>query len=349
MNTKLLEKLSNADAIAANEQEVRDILYNELENDCDLIDYDGLGSIIFKKEGNQKGPKIMLCAHMDEVGFMVRSISQNGHILLMNIGSVKPLAQFVQEVKITTSTGKKIYGILHAKYIDNFAKDVYVDIGVDSQKEVGELGIEIGDMVTYSTQFKHLHQDYMIGKAFDDRLGCYVITRVLKRLRQKNHPNVVYGVMTSSEEVGIRGAKTATYKINPDIVIPIDVACFSNEWIKDHTNQRQIGKGVILTHYDKTLAPNRYLLNLFKQTSKKLNKPIQLDMFNTGGTDGGEAHKCYDGKPTVVTCIPVRYGHCAYSIAKQKDIEDMIDILEELILNFDFNQYYQSINFKGGK
>lgn len=349
MNVAFLEALSNADAIASNEQEVRDVMRKELEPYADEIDYDHLGSIIFKKIGNTQGPKIMLCAHMDEVGFIVRSISEQGQVMLMSVGGVKPLAQFMQEVRITANEGKKIIGIIQATYDAGSATKVYVDLGADTRQEVEDLGIEVGDMVTYTTKFQtYAVANTVCGKAFDDRLGCYIMGEVLKKLETIKHPNTVYMVGTSSEEVGIRGAKTAVYRVNPDVVFPIDVACFNDEFIRNHTNQRQLGKGMMLTNFDRTLAPNRKMIQVVKESAKALNKPLQLDMFNAGGTDGGEAHKSREGKPTAVSCLPVRYGHCAYSIARLQDIQDAIDIFVEIIKNFDMETYQQTIDFKGG-
>lgn len=346
MNLSYLEKLSNADSIASNESEVRDVMKNELKDYCDEIDFDNLGSVIFKKEGNANGPKIMICAHIDEVGFMVRSITTQGQIMLMEVGGVKELSKFLQRVRITTSDGRKINGIVNATYEEGKTKKLYVDIGAKSCDEVKDFGIEVGDMVTFTTEFEQLDiEDNICGKAFDDRLGCFVIGEILKNLKDIEHPNTVYFVGTSSEEVGIRGAKTATYKINPDIILPIDVACFSDEFVRDYSNNRQISKGMMLTHFDRTLVPNKKLLEFIKKSAKNINKNIQLDMFTTGGTDGGEAHKVYYGKPVAVSCIPVRYGHCAYSIASKKDIQDTIDIFVELIKNLNNEKYKEFLEF----
>lgn len=346
MNLNYLEKLSNADSIASNESEVRNVMKSELEPYCDEITYDNLGSIIFKKKGNNNGPKIMICAHIDEVGFMVRSITSQGQIMIMEVGGVKELAKFMQKVRITISNGKKIHGILNATYEDGKSKELYVDIGAKTCQEVKELGIEIGDMITYTTTFEQLDiEDNICGKAFDDRLGCFVIGEVLKALKDANHNNTLYFVGTSSEEVGIRGAKTATHKINPDIILPIDVACFSDEFVRDSSNNRQISKGMMLTHFDRTLVPNKKLISFIKKVTIDIDKSIQLDMFKTGGTDGGEAHKVYDGKPVAVSCIPVRYGHCAYSIASKKDIQDTIDIFVEIIKKLDDKTYNEFVNF----
>ena len=348
MNIKFLEKLSNADGIASNEQEVRDVLLEELKPYADEVTCDRLGSIIFKK--GHRGPKIMLCAHIDEVGFIVRSISEQGQILLMSVGGVKPLAQFMQRVRITTNDGGKIHGIIQATYQDGKAEKVYVDVGATSAQEVYDLGIQVGDMVIYTTQFESFQiQGIVAGKAFDDRLGCYIFGEVLKRLKDIDHPNTVYMVGTSSEEVGIRGAKTASYQVQPDIAFPIDVACFNDEFVRNHTNQRQIGKGMMQTNFDRTLAPNRYLIQCVRDSAKRLQKPLQLDMFNGGGTDGGEVHKDRCGVPTAVSCIPVRYGHCAYSLAHIQDIEDAIDIFVDILTQFDEEAYKKSIQFLGGK
>lgn len=348
MNIEFLKKLSNADAIASNEQEVRDVLYDELHDYADEVDCDNLGSIIFKK--GHTGPKIMLCAHMDEVGFIVRSISEQGQVMLMSVGGVKPLAQFMQRVRITTQDGKKVHGIIQSSYTSGAVEKTYVDLGAQHAQAVYDLGIQVGDMVTYTTPFEAFDIDGVLaGKAFDDRLGCYIFGEVLKRLKKMDHPNTVYMVGTSSEEVGIRGAKTAAYKMQPDVAFPIDVACFNDEFVRNHTNQRQIGKGMMQTNFDRTLAPNRMLVKCIRDAAHVLHKPLQLDMFNGGGTDGGEVHKDRSGVPTVVSCIPVRYGHCAYSLAHVQDIEDAIDIFVEVIQHFDQAAYEKSIQFLGGK
>ena len=144
----------------------------------------------------------MLCAHIDEVGFIVRSISDMGQVMLMSVGGVKPLAQFMQKVRITTEDGKKIHGIIQATYESNAATKVYVDLGAQTAQEVYDLGIQVGDMVTYTTEFEHFAlADVVAGKAFDDRLGCFIMGEVLKRLQGIDHPNTYYMVGTSSEEV----------------------------------------------------------------------------------------------------------------------------------------------------
>lgn len=340
MNIEFLKKLSEADSIASNESEVRKVMLDELKDYSDKIDYDGLGSIIFSKIKDEKLPNIMICAHMDEVGFMVRSVDKLGMIHLIDIGGVKPLAHFTQKVRITTSEGKKIPAIINATYNEGKADNIYADIGAYTDEEVYNLGIRVGDMVTYTTEFEKFDLDNRyVGKAFDDRLGCFIMGEVLKRLDKEDlHCNVHFAA-TSSEEVGIRGGKTATYHVNPDIVFAIDVACFKNEFVRDYTNQKQIDKGVMLMHRDKTLVPNKKLVNYIINVAKENDISLQHDMFQSGGTDAGEAHLVNEGKAAVVTCIPVRYGHCAFSIVSDKDLESAIKLYTELIKNLDKENY----------
>ncbi|WP_300279132.1 aminopeptidase [Peptacetobacter sp.] len=346
MNIDFLKELSNADAIASNEGEVRKIMLTELSNYADKISYDGLGSIIFSKIKSEDAPNIMLCAHMDEVGFMVRSVDKLGMIHLINIGGVKPLAHFTQRVRITTRKGEKIPAIINATYNDGKAEKIYADIGACTEEEVYNLGIRVGDMVTYTTEFEKFSLDNrLVGKAFDDRLGCFVIGEVLKNLENKDLNCNVHFAATSSEEVGIRGGKTATHLIDPDIVFAIDVACSKNEFIRDYTNQKQIDKGVMLMHRDRTLVPNKNLVNYVIDTAEEENISLQHDMFQSGGTDAGEAHLVNSGKAAVVTCIPVRYGHCAFSIVSNKDLEDIINLYTKMILNLDEEKFNNIKNF----
>lgn len=346
MNIDFLKKLSEADAIASNEREVRNIMLEELKQYSDEIKCDGLGSIVFSKIKNVNAPNIMICAHMDEVGFMVRSVDELGMIHLISIGAVRPFAHFSQKVRITTNNGEKICAILNAIYNEGKVEKIYADIGAYSDKEVYNLGIRVGDMVTYTTEFQQFNlPNRLVGKAFDDRAGCYVMGEVLKKIYNKDINCNVHFAATSSEEVGIRGGKTVTQFINPDVVFIIDVACAKNEFVRDYTNQKQIDKGIILIHRDKTLVPNKQMVNYIIKIANENNIPLNHDIFENGGTDGGEAHLVGEGKPCVVTCIPTRYGHCPFSIISNKDLEYIIDLYYLLILNFDEKIYIKIKNF----
>lgn len=325
MDLQLMAALSNADAIASNEGEVRNVLRHYLAPHGFDTQTDGLGSLIFTKRAAKPQFSVMIYGHMDEVGYMVRTITPEGLLRLMVVGGVKPAASHWQSVRVTTATGEKLPGmVIRDESLPAFDQ-VLCDVGANTADEVSALGIKIGDMVTFATEFSEYATEGVFGgKALDDRLGCYVGARLLTELADEELPFTLHFAATSSEEVGIRGAKTTTQLIQPDLAFIVDVATFQHPRDRSEVNQRQVGKGPILTHFDRTLAPNRQLQQFVKDTAAAASLPLQLDMFNGGGTDGGEAHKVGAGIPTVVTILPCRYGHCAQSLAQAADVDHMV-------------------------
>lgn len=335
MNKDLLRQLCQANAIASHEGQVRRVLRECGAPFCDHISTDGLGSLIFTQEG--EGPVVMVAAHMDEVGFMVRAISDLGHLTVMPIGSVRVFSRLMQEVVVTTEDGSAYFGILNGEYDKEAGevKNLYVDLGQDSREQVEALGVQAGDMITFASSFREYPGGRLAAKALDDRAGCYVMAEAMRRMHGKTHPNRICYAATSSEEVGTRGGQTAAYAIRPDLCIVLDVACHNNEWVRNHTNCRQIGRGVMLEHYDKTLVANRELVRQVRQAARRLGLALQDDMLAGGGTDGGVIHMSGRGCPAVVLGIPLRYGHSPYSIGCWKDMEDGVALLCELLATWD--------------
>ena len=348
MNSLLLKRLCEADSIASHEDEVRKILYSELAKLSDEIFCDDLGSLIFYKKGRSKNPlKLMFCAHMDEVGFMVRHISDIGFIYLIAVGGVLDKSKEMQMVRITTDSGQKIEGLLNVtKDSQGNVQEMYVDIGVETAQEVYDCRIEIGNMVCFASGTKQLQPHVYAGKAMDDRSGCYVLIEAMKKMAA-DIENDVYFVGTSSEEVGIRGGKTATYLIDPDIVFAIDVANHP-ELSRNYTNHRYIGKGPMIVHYDKTMSPNRKLLACVKRLAKENNIPYQCDMFSGGGTDAGNAHLEKGGRLSLVLGIPLRYCHSCYSFVHQNDLDNLIELIGLLVEKITREDYVEFINYMGG-
>ena len=335
MNRELLEQLCQANAIAANEGQVRRILREYGSPFCDALWSDGLGSLIFTQEG--QGPTVMVAAHMDEVGFMVRAISESGLLTVMPVGSVRVFSRLMQEVVVTVEDGREYFGILNGEY-DAEAKEVknlYVDLGQDSREQVQEMGVQAGDMITFASSFREYPGGRLAAKALDDRAGCYVMAEAMKRMASQAHPNRICYAATSSEEVGTRGGRTAAHMVQPDLCIVLDVACHSNEWVRNHTNMRQIGRGIMLEHYDKTMVANRELVRQVRLAAKDLGLSLQDDMLAGGGTDGGVIHTSGNGCPTIVLGIPLRYGHSPYSIGCRQDMEDGIALLCRLLTSLD--------------
>lgn len=329
MDIELLRQLSEADAIAASEQEVRDILLAEARRYNKEVQFDGLGSVLIRVN-ESSGPRIMVCAHMDEVGFMVRSISREGAIDVLPIGNVRMMARTLQPVRITTRDGRKISGLLDGEVKGDTVDNLRVDVGATSDEEVLAAGIDVGDSVTFNTLFTPLPNQRVMGKAFDDRLGCYLLVTLLRELHKAPLPCELWLVASSSEEVGLRGAQTASNKVNPDLALVLDTACWSKNFDYGSANHRQIGSGPLLVVYDKTLIAPPRLTAFVEKIARSLGIPLQKDMFSNGGTDGGAIHLSGTGVPTVVMGPPTRHGHCAASIADAQDINQTHQLLVAL-------------------
>ena len=330
MDRDLLRALSEADAIAASEQEGRVILLSEAQKYHKEVQFDGLGSVLIRVN-QSRGPKVMVCAHMDEVGFMVRSVSREGAIDVLPIGNVRMMARTLQPVRITTRNGEKIPGLLDGDLKGENVDNLRVDIGATSAEEVFAAGIDAGDRVTFDTPFQTLPHNRVMGKAFDDRLGCYLLIALLHELHQTPLDCELWLVASSSEEVGLRGGQTATRAIHPDIALVLDTACWSKNFDYGSANHRQIGAGPMLVLYDKTLIAPAKLIALAETIARSQGIPLQKDMFSNGGTDGGAIHLSGTGVPTLVLGPPTRHGHCAASIADEKDIHHTQQLLVALV------------------
>lgn len=329
MDMELLRALSEADAIAASEQEVRDILLAEARKYDKEVQFDGLGSVLIRVN-QSSGPKVMVCAHMDEVGFMVRSISREGAIDVLPIGNVRMKARTLQPVRITTRDGRKIAGLLDGEAKGDTVENLRVDIGATRAEDVLAAGVDAGDRVTFDTRFNALPHNRIMGKAFDDRLGCFLLITLLRELHKAPLGCELWLVASSSEEVGLRGGQTASRMINPDIALVLDTACWSKNFDYGCANHRQIGAGPMLVLYDKSLIAPPKLTAFVEKVARSLSIPLQKDMFSNGGTDGGAVHLSGTGVPTVVLGPPTRHGHCAASIADVQDIHQTHQLLVAL-------------------
>ncbi|MCS2171998.1 aminopeptidase [Scandinavium sp. TWS1a] len=345
MDFALLKALSEADAIAASEQEVRQILLREADALGKEVQFDGLGSVLIRLNESH-GPKVMVCAHMDEVGFMVRSISSTGAIDVIPIGNVRMTARELQPVRITTRSGGKINGLLDGERYGNDVAKLRVDIGACSADEVVEAGVEPGDRVTFATPFSELPHNRVMGKAFDDRLGCYLLITLLRELHSTPLNAEVWLVASSSEEVGLRGGQTATRKLQPDLALILDTACWAKNFDYGSDNHRQIGEGPMLVMYDKTLIAPPKLTGWVEDTAAQQAISLQRDMFSNGGTDGGAVHLCGNGIPTVVLGPPTRHGHCAASIADAGDIDLTHQLLVALLHDINAKTVSRLMDFR---
>jgi putative aminopeptidase FrvX len=325
MDISLLASLSNADSVASNEDEVRSIIMAELAGFADSFTYDGIGSLLVTKKSKlENAPTLMFAAHMDEVGFMVRSVSEIGFLYLVPLGGVLDKSKENQLVRVTTDAGKKIEGVLNViKSAQGQVEQTYVDLGFETQAEVEAAGIQIGDMVTFASEFRTFKEDETYaGKAMDDRIICFTLIETMKELENADLAVNIVAAFTSSEEVGTRGGKLTSAMVKPDVFFAVDVAN-NPELDRSFMNKRRIGQGPMLEYYDKGLVPNRKLIRQIEKILQENKLPYQKDMFKNGGTDAGLAHLENSGTLAAVLGIPLRYCHGPYSIVNIKDAEVM--------------------------
>lgn len=337
MNLQLLEKLSNADAVASNEEEVRLILKEVLHSYQDHFTYDGLGSLIVtKKSAVADAPTVLFAAHMDEVGFMIRNISEIGMAYLTALGGVEDRAKNMQLVRATTSGGNKIEGILNVQRDSSHTIiQMYVDFGFESREEFLQSGLNIGDIVCFASSSRSMNPQHIVaGKAMDDRAGCFVLAQAMLALANTELPINLVAAFTSSEEVGTRGGRLVTQLVMPDVFFAVDVAKHP-ELDRGFTNHRRLGKGPMLEFYDKTMVPNTKLIYFIQEIAKNEGFNLQRDMFKGGGTDAGTAHLENGGTVSAVLGIPLRYCHDPFSLVNVQDLRNLVKLIQKISVKLD--------------
>lgn len=341
---QMLKELTEADGISGCEKEVSRIAKKYFDKYADEIMYDNLGSIIGLKKGKEDGPKIMIAGHMDEVGFLVRDIDDNGYIKILPVGGWWGHVMPSQEMTITTSEEKKIVGVVGSRAPHGMSEeekskvikpiDLFIDLGVDSKEEAESLGIQIGDMITPKTAFGIMNNgNYLVGKAWDDRVGVAVAIEVLKELQSTDHEANVYGVGTVQEEVGLRGARTSTQVIKPDIAFALDVT-LSEDTPMDK-GEIKLGGGVAVNVLDSMTLGHRGLLNKIEEVCKEMGMNINYVFNPAGGTDAGNIHKTFKGVIAITFSIPTRYMHSPRLIIHRKDYTETVKVIAELCRRID--------------
>lgn len=341
---KLLKDLSMLNGIPSQEKQVRVYMKNAMEKDADDISFDNLGSIIAKKVGNPDGPKIMVAGHMDEVGFMVTKITDEGYVKFIPAGGWWSQVMLAQQLEITTSEGKRIRGVTGAKAPHILTPeerkkpvemdDMYIDVGVKDKEAAQNLGITVGDMITPFIESVELSDPkYYLGKAWDNRVGCAAAIDTLEALKDKKHPNVFYGVGTVQEEVGLRGAGTSAYKVAPDIGIAVDTTICHD--YPGGSKETELGKGVGIMVSDSSMVGHKGLRDFVLKVADENEIPYQLTYLKRGGTDGGKIHLAKTGAPTIALALPIRYLHSHTSIMHEDDYKALTKLLELLMQKLD--------------
>lgn len=351
----LLQKLTEASGVSGFEGEIKKILEDELKELGELT-HDRMGSLICKKQGTGHS-KVMLAAHMDEIGFLVTLITDKGFIKFQPIGGWWDQVLLAQRVIIKTAKGE-VPGVIGSKPPHILSvedkkkmiekKEMFIDVGVANKDEaIKDLGIRPGDPIVPICPFTVMgNSKFILAKALDDRAGCAVLVEVFKTLQAGNHPNIVYGVGTVQEEVGLRGAVTSVSCVNPDIAIVIDTSIAGDvPGVKEEEAQGKLGDGPAIVLYDASMLPNIKLRDLAIKVAEEENIPYQFEFMSGGGTDAGRIHIHGCGVPTIAIGIPVRYIHSHAGIMHFDDYKNSIRLIKGLLKRLDDEMIKQIKSF----
>jgi putative aminopeptidase FrvX len=346
--TTILKELTEASGVPGQEQEIRELMQAYLKPLTDEVYTDNLGSIVGRKVGLAGGPKVMMMGHMDEIGFIVTHITKDGFIKFQTLGGWWSQVMLAQRVKIKTRKGD-IIGVIGSKpphvlppeernkVVD--IKHMFIDVSATSDEHAKEMGIRPGDPIVPICPFTVMANEKMyMAKAFDNRAGCAVAIEVLKNLQGIDHPNVVYSGATVQEEVGLRGAQTSTYMIEPDVFFALDVGIAGDTpGIADSANMpnAKCGKGPTIVIYDGSMVPHTKLRDLVIDTAEEEGIPYQYDAISGGGTDAGRAHLVHQGVPSLVIGFPTRYIHSHASIIHHDDLHHAAKLLAAVVKKLD--------------
>ncbi|MGO1368770.1 MAG: M42 family metallopeptidase [Senegalia sp. (in: firmicutes)] len=333
----LLKKLTQASGISGNEKEVRDIIINEIKNHVDNYEIDKLGNIIVHKKGkNKDSKKIMIAAHMDEIGLMVSDIDDMGLIKFMTVGGIDKRVLVSKTVRIGVN---KIPGVIGAKPIHlqkaNERKksldinQLYVDIGTYSKDETDKK-VQIGDYITFDSDYREFGDNLIKAKALDDRIGCSLLIELL----QSDIKYDIYAAFTVMEEVGLRGAGPASYRMEPDISIILEgTTCADLEDVDNHKKATELGKGPVISLMDSSTYFDKDLRNLLISTAKEHNIPYQFRKTSAGGNDSGSIHLSKEGVKTTTISVPCRNIHSPISVMSKSDYNNTKKLLDAFIEN----------------
>jgi putative aminopeptidase FrvX len=342
----MLKDLTDARAISGDEKEAREVMEKYITPYADEVFTDNLGSLIAKKVGDESGPKIMVAGHLDEIGFMVTRIDDKGFVYFQTIGGWWNQVMLAQRVTILTKKGD-VTGVIGSKPPHILSpearkkpyeiKDMFIDIGASSKEEAEEFGVRPGDSIVPYFEFTVMKNEKMLlAKAWDNRIGCAIAIDVLRQLKDVKHPNIVYGVGDVQEEVGLRGAKTATHAIQPDIGFAVDVGIAADTpGISEKEAVGKLGDGPQIILYDASMVSHKGLRDFVVETAEKNNIPYQFTSIPGGGTDSGSIHVTANGVPALSITIATRYIHSHAALLHRDDYENTVKLLVEVIKGLD--------------
>ncbi|MFA5156757.1 MAG: M42 family metallopeptidase [Candidatus Omnitrophota bacterium] len=335
---ELLRKLLNASGVSGHESEIAGIMQQELKNSCDEASIDNFGNVIARKGSG--GKKIMLAAHMDEVGLMVKHISKDGYINFIKVGGVDDRILPGQRVVVKAKKGD-VLGIIGSKppHLQKEEEkkhpikyeDMFIDIGCKNKEEALEK-VSLGDSMIFEPNCGELSSKLCYGKAVDNRLGCFILLKVMERLKVNAE---VYAVATAQEEVGLKGARTSSFKVNPDFAIAIDTTMAGDTpGIKESETPLKLGEGpaiIMIEASGRGFIISEKTKDIFIETAKEHKIKHQVAVIEGGMTDGAMIYMNREGVPTGVLSVPTRYVHAPTGVFSLDDINSAIDLTVKVV------------------
>ncbi len=342
---QLLRELTEVGGVPGYEGPVRSVVRRWLEP-LGVLSQDRMGNVFCRKTGAAPEPTVLLAGHMDEIGFMVKHITKEGMIRFIPLGGWFDQVLLGHRVVIKTRKGD-VLGVFGAKPPHLLPaeernkvvqkKHMFIDVGASSREEVEEMGVRVGDPIIPHARFEVMANGKVyVSKAFDDRAGVAMMIEVLRALQDRPHPNTVVGVATVQEEVGLRGASTAPWSVEPDVAIILETDIAGDTpGIKPDEAPSKLGKGPTVLFYDRAMIPNLALRDLVLEVAEAEGIPVQPSFVEGGATDGGVIHRYKTGVPTVVISVPTRYIHSHSTLMHHDDFVNGVRLVTALVQRLD--------------
>jgi endoglucanase len=329
----LLKKIIEATGISGYEGEIARIMAGEFKKSCDEVMTDNFGNVIARKGKGKK--KIMIAAHMDEIGLMVKHITKEGYLSFIKVGGIDDRILPAQRVIVKSKKGDS-FGVIgskppHLQKEEEKTKapkyeDMFIDIGARS-KEEAERRVEVGDVIIFEPNAGVLSGKLCYGKAIDDRIGCYALIKIMEKIKANAQ---IYAVATGQEEVGLKGARTSAFRIDPDFAIAVDTTIAGDTpHMTERESSLKLGSGVAITIIEASgrgVIVNEKMKGLLIDTARKHKIKYQIDVIEGGMTDGAMIYMNRAGVPTGVLSIPTRYIHSPTGVFNIDDLNSAVEL-----------------------
>lgn len=329
-----LKELCLLNGVSGHESKVAEYIAQRIQGKCDFK-YDNMGNIIaFKKGKKTPKNKVLISAHMDEVGFVVNFINSDGTLKITSVGGIDARVVFGRQVVVGE---KHIVGVIGSKAVHNLTpqeketaikiENMYVDIGATSREEASML-VDLGEYVAFKSDFLEYGEGMIKSKAIDDRAGCAVMLELIDSELEYD----TYFSFVTQEEIGLRGAKVASYSVNPDIAIVLESTTASDiPSVSGEKRVCEINKGAVISFMDRSTIYNKELYNIATSICKEQNIAYQTKTMVAGGNDSGAIHVSRGGVKTLAISVPCRYLHSPSCVISNKDLASVFDTTKALL------------------